>query len=148
MRGERQYHAQDLWKKEWLHISRLALCTNEYMYAEAVGAGRKHTVVFVIAFEKGSHSVVPELNGAIVKSSKDPGAFWVKSDSFDAIAFRLELDVDDGENQEVRRLLALRCCCMMMVMVGWGSACFRGRKGEEGSGYLCKHLHGIGFVLR
>lgn len=47
--------------------------------------------MFVKAFEKSSHPVVPELNGAIMKGSEDPGALWMESNALDAIAFGLKL---------------------------------------------------------
>ena len=56
-----------------------------------VGANSKFTIVFVKAFEKSSHPVVPELNGAIMQGSEDPGALWMESNALDAVALGLEL---------------------------------------------------------
>jgi hypothetical protein len=56
------------------------------------------TIVFVETFEESSHSVVPQLNRAIVKSSEDPRTLWVESDTLDAVALGLELvaQIDEG----------------------------------------------------
>lgn len=51
------------------------------------------TIVFVKTLEESSHSVVPQLDRAIVKSSEDPGTLWVESDTLDAVALGLELVV-------------------------------------------------------
>lgn len=56
-----------------------------------IGVGYKLTIVFIKAFKKSSHPVVPELNGAIMKGSEDPWALWMEGNAFDAIAFGLEL---------------------------------------------------------
>lgn len=49
-------------------------------------ASRICTIMLVEAFEESAHAVVPELDGAVVKSSQDPGTLGVESDSLDAVA--------------------------------------------------------------
>lgn len=49
------------------------------------------TIMLVETLEEGSHSVVPQLDRAIVKSSKDPWTLWVESNTLDAVALGLEL---------------------------------------------------------
>jgi hypothetical protein len=49
--------------------------------------------MFIKAFQKGAHPVVPQLDRAVVEGGKDPWSLWMERNAFDAIAFRLELPV-------------------------------------------------------
>ena len=49
-------------------------------------------VVLLELLQQRAHSVVENLNDAVVERSSDPGALWMKRKALNAVAFGLEFD--------------------------------------------------------